>query len=383
MQPKKIKVAFIVHNASLWASLHKVYWRMVQPGSGFLPKVFTIPCDQTSRGNYAGEEATYASLMEMGIEAIRPEYRTMEEFIEVVKAFAPDYLFRQAPWEMHLPPEFRVENLDFSRLCYVPYGFMTANIEQKQFNQLFHHACWGIFCETKVHLLLYEKISQVGSKNVVVTGFPKFEELWSRRNERFWPTNASTTDVKIIWAPHHSIAPQWLGFSTFIDNHMKFLNLARQNPNFHIALRPHPALFPKLRAYGIPQEYINHYLAEFTSQPNTALYEVGDFVPLFGASDMLITDGIGFFSEYMLTEKPIIYTDSGRSVGFNEAGNLLVKGLYRAETFEEVVVCLNKLLSGDDPLRNSRKVIAKMLFCPEEVFPSERILYLLKTFYNK
>ena len=72
MGTKRIKVAFSVHNASTWASLHTVYARMAQPGSGFLPKVFTIPCDHASGGNYRGEEETAASLAEAGIRPIRP-----------------------------------------------------------------------------------------------------------------------------------------------------------------------------------------------------------------------------------------------------------------------------------------------------------------------
>lgn len=379
MHTKKIKVAFIVHNASIWAALHSVYIRMAQPDSGFIPKVFTIPCDHASRGNYSGEEKTYLSLAEIGVKVIRPDYRSMSEFLDVVKDFAPDYLFRQAPWERHLPPEFRVENLNFSRLCYIPYGFMTAKIEDHQFNQRYHHTCWRIFCETKIHLLLYEKNSLIGSRNVTVTGFPKFETLWARRNERFWPTNASSGDVKIIWAPHHSITSEWLGFSTFLDNHMCFLRLAQQNPNLHIVLRPHPALFSKLRSNGAPQKVIEEYLTAFTALPNTALYEKGDFTPLFGSSDLLISDGIGFFSEYILTGKPIIYTDSGRSIGFNDAGNLIAGGLYRAEKFAEVASHLDSLLNGKDPLRKSRETIGKMLFDPNKVFPSQKIIEILKS----
>lgn len=382
MRAGKIKVAFVVHNATTWDSLHPVYMRMANPDSGFLPKVFTIPCDHASRENYIGEAETAASLMEAGISPIRPEHRTMAEFLALIKKFAPDYLFRQAPWELHLPPEFRVGSLDFSRLCYIPYGFMMANVEQSQHNQPFHHACWRIFCETRLHRLLYEKNSLLGASNVVATGFPKFESLWARRGERFWPTNASDGDTKIIWAPHHSINHRWLRFSTFVENHMQFLELARRNPRLHIVLRPHPALFPKLVRY-VPQKDLDGFLEEFTSLPNAALYEDGDFAPLFGASDLLISDGIGFFSEYILTGKPIIYTDSGRSVGFNAAGNMLLGGLYRARSFEEAAFTLADLLAGKDPLREARLSIAKMLFNPAGKFPSELILEILKSSFDE
>lgn len=381
---KKIKVAFVVHNMAIWSSLHNVYTLMNEAGSGFLPKVFTLPCDHTSSGNYEGEDHTYAELKAMGIKAIRPDNKTMSEHLAVLKNFAPDYLFRQTPWELHLPPEFRVGNLNsFTRLCYIPYGFLTANIEQRQFNQEYHRSCWGIFCETKLHRLLYEKNSpDIGFRNVAATGYPRFETLWERRNEKYWPTKVSDGDTKIIWAPHHSIDTKWLGFSTFIDNHMQFLKLARQSPSLHIALRPHPALFSKLLANGVPQENIDRFIHDFTSLPNTALYEEGDYIPLFGASDLLITDGIGFFSEYMLTGKPIIYTDSGRSFGFNDAGKLLVDGLYRATNFNEVLTSLTALLENDDPLRATRERIAKVLFNPSKPSPSQQILQIIKTAHN-
>lgn len=383
MQPKGIKVAFIVHNAATWDSLHVVYMRMAQKGSDFIPKVFVIPCDHARAGHYGGVDRTYEDMRKLGVRAVHPKRKTMAEFLDVVKAFAPDYLFRQAPWEMDLPPEFRVQKLDFARLCYIPYGFLSANIEQQQFNQAYHHACWGIFCETKLHRLLYEKNSPMGRRNVVTTGFPKFKALWERRDERFWPTAAQPGDVKIIWAPHHSVTREWLGFSTFIDNYMLFYNLAHNNPQLHIVLRPHPALWARLLANGAPQELLDKFIAEFTALPNAALYEGGDFVPLFGASDMLITDGIGFFSEYMLTGKPIIHTDSGRSVGFNAAGELLVPGLYKARSFDEVLATLDNLLRGHDPLLETRRAIAKVLFDPNRIPPSELITNILRDIADK
>lgn len=373
----KIKVAFIVNNAATWDSLHTVYMRMVQKESGFVPRVFVIPCDHASIGQYGGEDTTYTEMLKLGVRTVHPKRKTMGEFLDVIKAFAPDYVFRQAPWENHLPPEFRVWNLDFARLCYIPYGFLSANIEHEQFNQAYHRACWGIFCETRLHRLLYEKNSPLGSRNVVVTGFPKFETLWERRSEQFWPTTTRSGDIKIIWAPHHSVTPQWLGFSTFVDNHMLFYNLARSNPHLHIVLRPHPALFAKLRAHGVPQEHIDKFIADFTALPNAALYEDGDFIPLFGASDILITDGIGFFSEYMLTGKPIIHTDSGRSVGFNPAGELLTPGLYRAQNFDEAISTLVHLAKGHDPLHETRLAIAKILFDPHRIPPSKLIVNIL------
>ena len=375
---KKIRTAFLVHHPAAWGSLHEVYLRMENPESGFLPKIFTLPCDMSNTRNFGDEEKTFASLQAMGLNAYRPGDQTMAEYLLTIKKFAPEYLFRQAPWDNHLPPEFCWKNLGFSKICYVPYGFMTANIEQLQFNQPFHHACWGIFCETRLHKLLYVKNSASHSRNLEITGFPKFETLWKRRDEKIWPTPAANDSIKIIWAPHHTITKEWLGFSTFLENHLQFYKLAKDNPHLHIVLRPHPALFGKLLTHGVPESNLQKFLDDFTALPNTALYETGDVVPLFGGSDVLITDGIGFFSEYMMTGKPIIYTDSGRSVGFNPAGEMLVGGLYRTSNFTEVLQTLSMLVAGQDPLRSARERIRNVLFDPEREFPSTRILRTLQ-----
>ncbi len=109
------------------------------------------------------------------------------------------------------------------------------------------------------------------------------------------------------------------------------------------------------------------YMEEFIALPNTAIVTGGNYIPLFWASDLMITDGVGFFAEYMVTGKPLIWTENPGHFPLNEIGQLLQEGMYRAENFEQAVHYLEQLcVEKNDPLREKREEIIKQLIPHEE-----------------
>ena len=90
----------------------------------------------------------------------------------------PDLILYSSPWEASFPEDFRMDNLPKNVLfCYIPYGIHASHNEDAQFNQELHKKSWKIFYQTQIHKELAAKYSDVGSSNVVVTGYPKMDPL--------------------------------------------------------------------------------------------------------------------------------------------------------------------------------------------------------------
>jgi len=239
-------------------------------------------------------------------------------------------------------------------------------MEDEHYNHYFTRSCWRVYAETEFNVGRAGKFSF--ESNLITSGSPKLDRILQMRDDMSWPLPVEPNTVRIIWAPHHSMTSDWLYFSTFPTNYKHFLQLARECPHLQIVLKPHPTLFDKVIAYGVmtPAE-LRAYMEEFIALPNTAIVTGGNYIPLFWASDLMITDGVGFFAEYMVTGKPLIWTENPGHFPLNEIGQLLQEGMYRAENFEQAVHYLEQLcVEKNDPLREKREEIIKQLIPHEE-----------------
>ena len=89
------------------------------------------------------------------------------------------------------------------------------------------------------------------------------------------------------------------------------------------------------------------FVAEWTALQNTVIDNDFDYLKTFEESDLMITDGISFLVEYPLTNKPIIYMDSGHHAEFNEIGLIAVNCAYHTKCFSEIEVAISKAAIGE------------------------------------
>ncbi len=381
---RKIKCVFIVSFLQAWNTLAAVYEEM-RKSDDFEPIVIS-----TARKRHPmtqeifGEESVHAFLKKENIPHLRlntglPDHNALD----ILKAIAPDIIFRQSGY-LDLPPIFNPEDLTFARLCYIPYSFTavrrvdhnepeTVECSSRHTDLYYHRLCWRIFCETELHPPMYQNTSVRAGENVVVTGYPKFDHLLSAKNRApHWPIKSSTPDsFKIIWAPHHSIRSEFMGFGTFLSTHQDILRWAEESQgSFEFVLKPHPALWDTLvhTSKVYTQEYIDNFLYAWNSLPNTSICEDGDYAPMFMASNALLTDGVGFLSEYQVFEKPLIFIDSGNNCGFNAAGQMMMQSANKVTAISEARVLCESLRSGNpDPMREAQKhTISQLMPYPGE-----------------
>ena len=341
-----IRVLFLVHHATAWPAIRDIVDEMLQAGD-FEPVLMSLPHHFPLVNRLGGEAEVHAMLEQQGYKHIRLRDDDAASALDYVKQLAPSVIFRQAPWDADLPATLSAKHLAFARLCYVPYGYMTAAIEKQQFDQLMHRQCWRLFCPDDAHRALYAAHNALGDVNCRVTGYPKFDHLSRQVGQPgHWPIEGGRADAyRLIWAPHFSSDSDPLKFGVFNRIAADMLTMAANNPSLEIVLRPHPALREAMSTARADSS-LGRFLATWNKLPNTCFDNEAEYAELFAASHAMLTDGISFFSEYQLFDKPLVYFERADNVGFNAAGERLKDGMYCVRDFAEWTRRLQEFRAG-------------------------------------
>lgn len=375
----KVRCAFIIHHATAWSALRPVVDSMLA-AQDFEVVLITSPHRFPLLNRMGGETDVHAMLQSQGYTCLRLKDEQADLAAQMMESVAPDVVFRQAPWDKDLPQGFSTEALRSTRVCYVPYGYMTAKIEQFQFNQVFHRHCWRIFCPDDLHQQLFAQHNLVADLNCRVTGYPKFDDLLQHAGQRgAWPLPDDPGTYRLIWAPHFSHDVEWLRFGAFLQTAPALLEMIATDPKLQVVLRPHPAMLESM-LHGPKDAPLAEFAAAWMQFPNTALSVAPEYGDLFGASDALLTDGLSFFSEYQLFDKPLVFFDRQDHVGFNAAGTQLLAGMYQVTDGAQMSARLQALRAGQeeqDVVAHRRQIARALRPFPGEA--ADRIVDIIRS----
>jgi hypothetical protein len=274
----------------------------------------------------------------------------------------PAILFIEQP-SLHLTSKWSLREISKRNLvAYVPYGFKVASVESDHFNLPLHNAAWRVYAETQWHKEKFAEWGKRGGKNVVVSGYVKFDQYLGLLDEKV-RNRATDTPTTIIWAPHWSVRDNYLGYSSFEQFHQLFVDMSVQYPGITWVFKPHPRLrFQLVHSRLFTEQQVDAYYSWWNLQHNTSLYESGDYFKLFAESAALITDSGSFLAEYLPTQKPVLVLESESSVGYNEMGQKIVETYYHAKTAQEVRRFISENIElRIDPKRRDRERIAREL----------------------
>ena len=382
----RIRCVFLVHAIESWDAQIDVYEAMRQDAR-FDPLVASINRRFPGDAGFGGEEQTSAALTEAGIPHIRLGMEPSWPALDILRALQPDVIFRQSQWETDVPPAFATSRLGFARICSVPYGMSivgkfspgdrsVGGVNEQSYDQSYHRMAWRVFCETEQTRDYFVQFGHSDPQKFVVSGYPKLARLLRARTEpEQWPIAAAGgRRFRVIWAPHYSVATDWLGFGTFDRIYRDFLALARERSDIDFVLKPHPALFPfAVRAGAVPPQELDGFLAAWQELPNCAV-ETGTYAHLFAASDMMVTDGLSFFTEYPIFGKPLVFFDSARHGPMNALGEAALAAAHHVSTFDALRAAVEAYASGAPWMFEAqRQALLKILF-PSQCDPAELIL---------
>ena len=345
---RKRRILFLIHSTETFSALEPVIEELRHRSELFELLFVALPRNYGSAGlhDYVGLEKTRAFLEEKGLDPIPLRGEDTGDLGTLIR-LAPDFMFRQSPWDGDVPPAVHVQWMAFANLCYVPYVTMIVEEPDRLYDQDFHNACDLIFCESEFHLEEYRKHRRLGANGVHATGYPRLEAFAKAldADAGSWPVDVPDGVPRVIWAPHHSFG-DWLTRSTFGYHAATMLEEAMRG-RLSILFRPHPALRDKLVDFDLmTYGEFDEYVAAFDAAELCAVDTASEYIGTFAASDCMITDGVGFFAEYMLTGKPMFQTRRPDNKPLNSFGDWLVEACEPIDDTDALRRLLDELAEG-------------------------------------
>lgn len=358
---EKINVIFFVIHSSVW-QFDDLYWRYEQDRN-YHPVVVVIP--YTMYGDKTMKEDlknTYIYFKSRNYRVINSYDSDKGTFLDIKSELNPDIVFFTNPHKI-TKEEFYVDTYCKNSLtCYAPYGILSANLQDSQYNQPFHNHIWRNFCETDIHYKMACKYANNRGKNTIITGYPKCDVFLdgTHKIKSVWKKNKLNLK-KIIWAPHHTIEDNKneLGYSNFLKFHQVMLDIAEKYKNkIQITFKPHPILFTKLTLHeDWGERKTRQYYKKWEKGKNTQL-ELNDYIDLFLSSDGMIMDSISFISEYLYVHKPTLFMEKDKTIKnkFNEFGSMAYSHLYKSNNYKDIVNFIEAvIINKKDRKKKSRE----------------------------
>ena len=353
---EKIRVVFLVLYESMWKSDELFY--MMMNHKRFDPYIISSPYPEHPlpfRKETQNKVRKYCE--KRGFPFIEGYNFGNGKWFDL-KAFKPDIVFYTQPYNSG-HPFFKIEK--FWHHClfsYIPYCLLMGKGVGSR-NSLLYNISWKVFCSNEFELEISKRYSLAKGKNVVVSGFPLYDQLLSSIPDYSIWKNQSNKCRRIIWAPHHSILKDdHLNYSNFLEIAELMLEFAKKyEDKIQIAFKPHPVLKRKLYKYeGWGVERTDYYYNEWATGKNTILAD-GDYVNLFLTSDAMIHDSSSFSGEYLYTLKPVMYITKADHLDHLEAfGALCYNMHYKGYGMKDVKSFVDEVvIKGNDYMYNQRK----------------------------
>jgi hypothetical protein len=355
---KTKKVLFIVQSEMTWNCFRSLYHEL-KNRNDFDPMVVVIP--QVYDTNVV-QEKTWSLTNEHSIKVLEQEnipyyditkIEQVDWRVKYLKKIDPEYVFIATKDDWYIKTIFGVTCKEISKhfkMVYIPYyGATTVDVELVHTQGKGHLSYWKIIVDSPLYADLFIKEDPENAKRIIDVGHPKIEEIYKIRYIRGkWPLPNSDSKLKVIWAPHWSCPefPDWgtlgdrpnrMKLGTFWKNCWDFYNYAKENQeSVQFVFRPHPLLQVHSKIHGYYEKF-EEFMQKWSELPNVYNELSGLYNDSFAASDIMITEGISFLTEYPIaTGNPLIMIQNPEGCAFNELGQKALGYANKVSSFEEI-----------------------------------------------
>ncbi len=355
--------------------------------SNFKPVILIVPYIFENENKMLNDmDDMYNYFKKLGFPVINAYNKEDKSWVDVKKDINPDMVFMSNP---HNLTKHRYYKDIFSNyICYyVPYGYPTSNYGGyfDQYNQLFHNAMYKIFSSANSDLDICKKYSDNKGINVEVTGYPateiyldkkyKCKDVWKKQSKK---------KLRIIFAPHHTIAMPTFPLATFLQYGEYLQELVEiYKDTIQWAFKPHPLLKMKLKKHkDWGEKKTNEYWDFWKNQENTQLNE-SEYADLFMTSDAMIHDCSSFIGEYLFTNKPVLYLIPPKVNILNYFSPLGIEcfgACAHGNKQEDIDIFIKSLIKGEDDMKEKREQFLEKNVYPyhKDKMPSDRIIESIK-----
>ena len=348
---RPINVGFIVYEPETWDKLQPLYEQM-SVNNYFNPKLIVVPSFDVSLSvgdEYSYEKEFFESKYGNVISAIGQDDELLKDF---------DYIFYQDHYDTHYPEWLRSHNVvKYTRICYVPYGYSLL----QNFTDLFAHYklflqnVSVLFAECVADGKAVEEVLQQGIK----LGIQKVEYLGYPALEEYMKIQKYNSPERITWMPRWTYDDKY-GGSHFLEYKDQFVHLAKEITDHKMCIRPHPMLFENFFRQGLMSREEIEAFHEECEKLGIDIEEQNSIYDVICNTGLLITDISSVIVSFFATGRPIIYCKCEMQP--NEDMSVIQKGLYIAESWEEVQYYVQQILKGNDYLRLERQKILESKF---------------------
>lgn len=342
-----IKVGFCAEFPAVWDKISPVFELMRKDNRFKVLLVFTRTLNTRNEEEFLNVQQFFNELYP------EVEYLINDGNISL-SDYNLDYFFYQRPYNGVYPANLKVEMVrKFAKICYIPYGYSGSNafIDLATDKSFFRNVYFG-FIEIKEELQI---LRRQFNRNIE-RGYQFFEKLGYPSFEKYLNFEKKDFQGKVLWTPRWTTDDK-VGGSHFFDYKDDFLMAAR---NIAFIFRPHPLMFDNFVKKGMmSEEDVIEYKTSLKDR-GVKFSEGEQIEKDFMNTDILLTDYSSIIVEYFLTGKPIIYCKANYQM--NEEYDNIMKGIYIANSWNEVMQYLGDLLKGVDPLKDERQRIIKEHF---------------------
>lgn len=355
---KQISVVFFVIHESVWK--YDSIYRLMMASDRFMPLIVICPyMDHGEDVMTRDMERAHNYFLDNGYNVVSSYNRNTKEWLDVRNDIDPDIVFFTNPHDI-TKDAFLITNFLDKLTCYTQYSFHVSDLNEVQYNQLFHNLLWRFYCETPVHYQMAIEKSDIGAKNVRITGYPGVDKLLFPDDEVDDDWKISDRQVKrIIWAPHHTIedsSTSELSWSCFLLYSQLMLDLLETyKGRIQICFKPHPILRSKLERVW-EKAAVDEYYQSWETAQNGQLQESA-YLDLFLTSDALIHDSGSFAAEYLCVDKPALFTVKNKAYRdtFNRFGKMALDHHYIANNEADVVSFVDNLVSESADSKSAQR----------------------------
>lgn len=359
----KIKTVFLTQETVSWPTFESVYEAFLNDPRCDTQLVY-VPFNHV---NMAKNVDWFNEYKEMGLNIVQSRYYNLSEE-------SPEFVFFIKPYDC-IPMEYYIDDVDkiIRRTIHIPYRLHWMEFENiplfmdYHFRLPLHYKAWRIFETPEDMKEEYARYGYRNGENVVTLGNPRFDSIKKfskikREIPPIWVDKFSKKKV-IMWNPHFNSEGsekskiEWATFDLFGKMIISYF-LAHQD--IALLFRPHPLFFNGLITSGIMTENeIDDLRRTIAESSNIILDTLPDYRYAFSVSDALISDGSSLLLEFLMFDKPILYTyQSWKPTILNKK---FLKAFYKGSCWENIVSFIEMVRQGKDQIQKERQQLMNKL----------------------
>jgi len=303
-----------------------------------------------------------------------------------LKRIHPDYVFYNR-YDRPMPVCYTSTTVsNYSKVCLIVYGTALTEAAENMTDKSFMANTFCLFAESKSKKRIFKKwnivLCKLDLSQAVLCGIAGIENAYKAKDDICPAWDFSKNDFRRIYAPRWTLDQYW-GGSTFLKYKDSFINLADNNPDIDILVRPHPLMFNHFVEIGVMTEQeVEQYKNNCRSRNNIRVDNEKEYLGTFWNSSVLICDFSSMIIEYFITGKPIIYLTYDSNMDYTSQMKEVLSRCYIVNSENEMLQRISELKNGIDPLARKRLEICQKEFS-DSINASENMKQVLLEGYTK